>query len=53
MRGPRSYFNFLLEIGEDQKKVFVVRDDAPQFLRGPPFSPKPKASACSAYRPYT
>ena len=28
-----SYY-FPLEIGEDQKKAFVVRDNAPHFLRG-------------------
>ena len=34
MRGPRQFLFFQPEIGEDQKKVFVVRDVAPHFLRG-------------------
>ena len=40
---------FTENIGEDQeKKVFVVRDEAPHFLRGPSFSPRPLASVCPA-----
>ena len=45
---------FTDNIGEEQKKVFVVLVKAPRFLRGPPFSPMPcrlrtcsLASACS------
>ena len=34
MSGPRLFLFFPLEIGEDQKKVFVVRDEALHFLRG-------------------
>ena len=26
-------------IGEEKKKVFIVRDEAPHFLRGPRFQP--------------
>ena len=33
---------FTKNIGEDQKKkVFVVCDEAPRFLRDPPFPPRP------------
>ena len=28
-----------VSIGEEKKKVFIVRDEAPYFLRGPRFQP--------------
>ena len=35
----RRFLFFPLEIGKNQKKVFVVCDEAPPFLRGPRFQP--------------